>query len=109
MGVTLGKHPDMYSVVIPVYQNEGSIPALIEALGQIDDGLNGALEVVFVVDGSPDRSLQVLAENLPRASFPARLILLSRNFGSFAAIRKGLEAASGKYFAILAADLQEPP
>jgi glycosyltransferase involved in cell wall biosynthesis len=62
-----------------------------------------------VVDGSPDRSWLLLSELLPRSGLNARLILLSRNFGSFAAIRAGLESASGDFFAVMAADLQEPP
>jgi glycosyltransferase involved in cell wall biosynthesis len=67
------------------------------------------MEVVFVVDGSPDRSLDILRERLPAVPFPARLLSLSRNFGSFPAIAAGLEAGAGDYFAVLAADLQEPP
>jgi glycosyltransferase involved in cell wall biosynthesis len=99
----------MYSLVIPVYRNEGSISDLLEALTQLQAGLERPLEVVFVVDGSPDRSFALLREGLPRMSFRSRLLLLSRNFGSFAAIRCGLEAANGRYFAVMAADLQEPP
>jgi glycosyltransferase involved in cell wall biosynthesis len=67
------------------------------------------LEAVFVIDGSPDRSFELLAEALPGASFAAKLIAHSRNFGSFAAIRTGLCACSGDYMAAWAADLQEPP
>lgn len=99
----------MYSLVIPVYGNEGSIPNLLAALEQLQADLDQVLEVVFVVDGSPDRSYALLIERLPAMSFRSRLLLLSRNFGSFAAIRCGLEAASGSYFAAMAADLQEPP
>jgi glycosyltransferase involved in cell wall biosynthesis len=99
----------MYSLIIPVYRNEGSIPALLDALTQLQADLGQTLEVVFVVDGSPDRSYALLHERLPAMSFPSRLLLLSRNFGSFAAIRCGLEAARGPYFAVMAADLQEPP
>jgi len=97
------------SLVIPVYRNEGSIPALLEATAELDRALGGRLEVVFVVDGSPDRSAELLAEALPLAPHRSRLLRLSRNFGSFAAIRAGLEAASGPLFAVMAADLQEPP
>jgi len=99
----------MYSVVIPVYRNQESLPDLIEALTGIDVALDGKLEAVFVVDGSPDQSFPTLRQLLPHASFASQLVLLSRNFGSFAAIRCGLQAARGDYFAVLAADLQEPP
>lgn len=99
----------MISVVIPVYLNAGSLPDLLAALEELHRKLEGGLEAVFVVDGSPDDSLRLLAERLPRADFPAQLLALSRNFGSFAAIRAGLEAARGERFAVMAADLQEPP
>jgi glycosyltransferase involved in cell wall biosynthesis len=98
-----------YSLIVPVYRNEDSIRELIEAISQIDVSLGGGLEAVLVVDGSPDRSYERLLEGLPSASFRSRLLLLSRNFGSFAAIRAGLRAATGRYFAVMAADLQEPP
>lgn len=99
----------MNSLVIPVYRNEESIPSLLDALTDLAAGLPDPLEVVFVVDGSPDRSHALLAERLPQLPFPTQLLLLSRNFGSFAAIRCGLEAARGDDFAVMAADLQEPP
>lgn len=97
-----------YSVVIPVYRNEDNIPPLLEALTDFARGYAGAMEAVFVVDGSPDASLQRLEASLPGLGFPTQLISLSRNFGSFAAIRAGLLSAKGKYRAVLAADLQEP-
>lgn len=103
----------MLSIVIPVYLNEESIPELIEALNDIAriamrDHYQQT-EVVFVVDGSPDDCHAVLEKTLPKASFSSKLLLHSRNFGSFAAIRTGLMAASGNYFSVLAADLQDPP
>lgn len=96
------------TLVIPVYKNEGSIPELLDAL----DGLKrqvGDLEVVFVVDGSPDRCFALLEAGLPARSFASTLIGLSRNFGSFCAIHAGLAAGTGEHFAVMAADLQEPP
>jgi polyisoprenyl-phosphate glycosyltransferase len=98
----------MYSIVIPVYKNEASIPNLLLTLHGIHKRLNGPLEVVFVVDGSPDQSFQRLAAELPVVPFKAKLVALSRNFGSFSAIRIGLQKAVGPYFAVMAADLQEP-
>ena len=98
----------MYSIVIPVYKEEASIPDLLMTLRGIGKRLNSALEVVFVIDGSPDQSFQRLALALPTLSFTSKLIALSRNFGSFAAIRVGLQKASGPYFAVMTADLQEP-
>ena len=103
----------MLSIVIPVYRNAESIPDLLAALTHIANigqrDFNQATEVVFVVDGSPDNCHELLKQALPKASFASKLLLHSRNFGSFAAIRTGLIAATGDYFAVIAADLQEPP
>ena len=98
-----------YSLVIPVYRNEEKIPDLLEALVAMNRELDDALEVVFVDDGSPDRSLAVLIEALPHTGLDTKLLEMSRNFGAFAAIRAGLKEAKGPYFAVMAADLQEPP
>jgi polyisoprenyl-phosphate glycosyltransferase len=99
----------MMSVIIPVYKNAANIPPLIAALVNLQRELPSPLEVVFVVDGSPDDSHARLAASLSETDLRAQLLLLSRNFGSFAAIRAGLEVARGDRFAVMAADLQEPP
>ncbi len=98
-----------YSLIIPVYRNESFLPRVLEAVRGIAAGTAGTLEVVFVIDGSPDRSEAWLAEHLPAFALPSQLIALSRNFGSFTAIRTGLAAARGRFIAVMAADLQEPP
>lgn len=97
------------SLVVPVYRNEGSIAELLEAIRSIAQRLDEDFEAVFVVDGSPDQSHELLRVLLPGAGFRARLIALSRNFGAFSAIRVGLERAEGEVVAVMAADLQEPP
>lgn len=94
---------------MPVFRNERSIPELVGAVAELARTLPGELEAIFVDDGSPDRSRQVLAELLPRAEFRSRLVMLSRNFGALAAVRAGLAEGSGDHFAVMAADLQEPP
>ena len=99
----------MISLVIPVYRNSENVPSLLEAVVQLDRDLDGDLEVVFVVDGSPDDSALRLSSALPELGVRAQLLELSRNFGSFEAIRAGLEAGRGDCFAVMAADLQEPP
>lgn len=98
-----------YSLIIPVYKNQETIPELISVLSSMNQSLNGELEVVFVVDGSPDQSATLLQSLLPKQAFVSQLIILSRNFGSFSAIRVGLQKATGSLFAVMAADLQEPP
>ena len=98
-----------YSVVVPIYKNEDSIPRLLAALEDLSRSLHQDMESVFVVDGSPDGSFALLQEAMPTLAFPTQLIAHSRNFGSFPAIRTGLAAARGEYFGVMAADLQEPP
>lgn len=97
------------ALVIPVYKNEANLERLLEELVRLEGRLSLPLEVVFVVDGSPDRSAEILASRLEGSGLASRLVLLSRNFGSFSAITAGLEASESDFYAVLAADLQEPP
>ena len=96
------------SVVVPIYGNRDSLPALVDRLVELDEQRGRCLEGVFVIDGSPDDSLQVLRGILADGRLEAQVISLSRNFGSFSAIRSGLAIARGNYIAVMAADLQEP-
>ncbi|MGH9410209.1 MAG: glycosyltransferase, partial [Vicinamibacterales bacterium] len=73
----------MLSVVIPVYNNEASLPRLAAELESLAARI-GDIEAVFVVDGATDGSLTWLERELPAWRVPAQLIDLSRNFGSFA-------------------------
>jgi glycosyltransferase involved in cell wall biosynthesis len=98
-----------YSVIVPVYKNADSIARLLEALSLMNRQLDGNMEAVFVIDGSPDLSFELLRNALDKIDFSAQLLAHSRNFGSFPAIRTGLLAARGEFFGIMAADLQEPP
>jgi glycosyltransferase involved in cell wall biosynthesis len=100
--------PIRYSIIIPVFRNATTIPALLERLELLAARLDAPMEGIFVVDGSPDESGQLLRELLPGVTFHSQLLFHSRNFGSFAAIRSGFEAATGDYLAAMAADLQEP-
>lgn len=96
------------SLIIPVYRNEASLPELMAACRELAKSMTQPLEVVCVIDGSPDSSAAWLREHLPEQPFASQLCEHSRNFGSFAAIRTGLGAARGDCFAVMAADLQEP-
>ena len=97
------------SLVIPVYGSSGTIERLVEAVRGIEAQVEGGLEVIFVVDASPDDSRAKLMAALPGAGLEARVVEHSRNFGSFAAIRTGMSLARGNRIAMMAADLQEPP
>src|SRR5690242_18237583 len=101
-----GGKVEMFSLIIPIYRNEENLPRLLPALVELNQRLANHLEVVFVVDGSPDRCMEILSQQLPSAPLRSRLVLLSRNFGSFCAVTAGLQMGTGQYFAVLAADLQ---
>ncbi len=98
-----------FSLIIPVYKNSENLPFLLPALTTLAKPYGSAMEVIFVVDGSPDSCFVELQQACPTLPFATQLITHSRNFGSFAAIRTGLKQARGEYFACMAADLQEPP
>jgi polyisoprenyl-phosphate glycosyltransferase len=99
----------LLSVVIPVYRNESSIEMLVNELAALANRIDGPLQCVFVVDASPDTSRAELSRRLSNSTLSSIVVDHSRNFGSFAAIRTGLEYASGTYIGVMAADLQEPP
>jgi glycosyltransferase involved in cell wall biosynthesis len=97
------------SLVVPVYRNAGSITALVDTVEQIAGELEEELETIFVIDGSPDDSRRRLLATLRGRRTRGRVVDLSRNFGSFAAIRTWMSLARGRNIAVMAADLQEPP
>ncbi len=97
------------SVVIPVFNEEDVLPTLFERLYPALDALGRAYEVLFVNDGSRDRSVELLAEQFRRRPAETRVILLQVNFGQHAAILAGFARARGRYIVTLDADLQNPP
>ncbi len=98
----------MNALIVPVYKNEESIVDLLSAVGSIGKNFPNQFTAVFVDDGSPDKCSLLLEELLPTMVYPSRLIRHSRNFGSFAAIRSGLQKMEATNYAVMAADLQEP-
>lgn len=96
-----------YSVVIPVYRNAASLPTLFDELKTINDTL-GNTEFIFVIDGSPDNSEQIIREEMQTTDLAFSLIVLTRNFGAVRASRTGLGHAKGEFMTIMAADLQDP-
>ncbi len=76
------------SLIVPIYRNEACIPDLLRAIEDLNRQMSGEFEAVLVVDGSPDRSLELLTQSLPDATFESQLLALSTNFGSFAAIQE---------------------
>ncbi|MFL6520974.1 MAG: glycosyltransferase family 2 protein [Chthoniobacterales bacterium] len=99
------------SVVIPVYFNEGSLSPLVDELTVVETRLRERdmqLELIFVDDGSGDRSFEELKKIKERR--PAtKIIKLTRNFGAIHATKTGFRFVTGDCFMNLAADLQDPP
>ena len=102
--------PRTFSIVIPVYYNEPNLPETIpQLLGLVERIPQCRLELVFVDDGSGDRSLEILRKFQERYPDTIKVVKLTRNFGSMAAIQAGFTVASGDCVGMISADLQDPP
>jgi dolichol-phosphate mannosyltransferase len=99
---------DRISVVVPVYFNAATLPAMAERLRAAARGADWEIEVLLVDDGSGDQSWEKISE-IASAWREARGVRLTRNFGSQMAIVAGLQESTGDAAAVLSADLQEPP
>ncbi len=97
-----------YSLVIPLYNEEEVFHKLCAALDGLMARMDGAVEVIFVDDGSRDLSAE-LAVTQCRADPRYRLVRLSRNFGHQVAITAGMDRAEGDAVIVMDADLQDPP
>jgi len=96
------------SIVIPVFNEEETLPELGRRLDEFFSALGETWEVVFVDDGSKDRSLELLRQM--SATEPRyKLISFARNFGHQIAITAGLDVAEGEAVVVMDADLQDPP
>ena len=97
-----------YSFVIPVYNEEETLPELQKRLADLLLLLDGPAEILLVDDGSRDRSYGIMTEIAARDS-RFKIISLSRNFGHQIAITAGIDFARGQAVVIMDADLQDPP
>lgn len=97
------------SVVIPVYNEEAVLPTLFARLYPALDALGISFEVVFINDGSSDRSVALLRQQFGERPRETRVILFHANFGQHSAVMAGLAYARGAYIVTLDADLQNPP
>lgn len=97
------------SVVIPVYNEEAGLPALFARLYPALDALATRYEVIFVNDGSRDRSAAILADQFRARPDVTRVILFNANAGQHQAIIAGFERVRGRRVVTLDADLQNPP
>lgn len=100
--------PDV-TVVIPVYNEEQGLQALFDRLYPALDALERSYEVIFVNDGSKDRSAALLREQFQRRPDVTRVVLLNGNFGQHNAILAAFNLSRGRRLVTLDADLQNPP
>jgi undecaprenyl-phosphate 4-deoxy-4-formamido-L-arabinose transferase len=101
--------PPEISVVIPVYNEEDNLRELSERLLGTLTGMGRAFEVIFVDDGSTDKSWQLLTDLNREHPQYIRALQFHRNFGQHQAIFAGFQAARGQVMVTLDADLQNPP
>lgn len=97
------------SIVIPIFNEEESLPRLKEALDAALADFKPTWEVIFVDDGSQDRSAQVLNTIATQDPTHVRGVILRRNFGQTTAIAAGIDHARGDVIVLMDADLQNDP
>jgi len=97
------------SVVVPVFNEEANLEEFLRRVLAVMDGRGDDFEVIFVDDGSRDRSLDILKSWAARRPDRVRVLELSRNFGQHQAILAGFRDVTGDVVVTLDADLQNPP
>jgi undecaprenyl-phosphate 4-deoxy-4-formamido-L-arabinose transferase len=97
------------SIVIPIYNEESVLDELFRRLYPAMDALERPYEVIFVDDGSRDRSVAMLRKQYQARPDTTRVVLLRANVGQHSAIMAGFEHSRGNYIITLDADLQNPP
>ena len=100
----------IFSIIIPVYHNELNLPDTVPQLLALKSNMPSYdLELIFVDDGSKDQSLSLLLEFQRHHPREIKVVKLTRNFGSMAAIQAGFMVAGGECVGMISADLQDPP
>ena len=99
----------LVSIVIPVYNEQEGLAALYARLYPALDALQRSYEIIFVDDGSADRSVALLREQFERRPEVTRVVVLAGNFGQHNAILAGFAQVRGRHIITLDADLQNPP
>jgi undecaprenyl-phosphate 4-deoxy-4-formamido-L-arabinose transferase len=97
------------SIVIPVFNEEAGLQSLFDRLYPVLDQLGRQYELIFVDDGSSDKSVAVLRTQFAKRPDATRVVVLARNVGQHMAILAGFAQARGDYVITLDADLQNPP
>jgi len=96
------------SVVVPVYKEEENIRPFLDRMEKVLDSMKVDYEILFCLDPSPDRTEEVIAEEINRNP-NIKLIVFSRRFGQPAATMAGILTCNGKACAVIDVDLQDPP
>lgn len=99
---------DQISVVVPVYNEEHNIALLYDRVVRVLNGMDLSYEIIFINDGSSDRSLEMIRQLAVRDTC-VKFIDFSRNFGHQIAVSAGLDVCSGQHVVIIDSDLQDPP
>jgi len=102
------KEQPFISIVAPCYNEEAVIDIFLEKIFEVLERLGRSFEIVFVNDGSRDKTLEVLKQK-SKEYVGIRIINLSRNFGKEAALTAGIDAARGEVVVPIDVDLQDPP
>ena len=100
--------PPTYSFVIPIYNEEATIPEMYRRVSSVMDQMDGPVELILIDDGSRDISLQMLRD-LHQRDERVCYLSLARNFGHQVAVTAGLNFARGQAIVVMDADLQDPP
>lgn len=109
MSASLRADGPLLSVVVPVLDEQANLPELHRRLTESVGSLEGGAEIVYVDDGSRDRSVASILDLARELPPQVVLVKLSRNFGMEVAMSAGLDYARGQYVALMHADLQDPP
>jgi len=97
-----------YSIIAPVFNEEGNLQELYRQMKQTLDSTGEAWELILVDDGSSDRSLEIM-HSLRNVDSRVKIVEFAKNFGHQLAVTAGMDYASGKAIIIIDADLQDPP
>jgi len=98
----------LYSVVIPLYNEEEVALECVNRVVKVMDKIEGKYEIIFINDGSSDKTMEIMKEQCKKNS-KLKIIDFSRNFGHQIAITAGMDYAKGDAIIVMDADLQDPP
>jgi glycosyltransferase involved in cell wall biosynthesis len=102
------KQKPVFSVVVPMFNEEESLPVLYQRIADVMDQTGESWEFVMVDDGSSDRTADVIRD-LAEKDQRVRPVIFARNFGQQSAVKAGLDFTRGEAVVVIDADLQDPP